>query len=126
MVLVCISFSQLGIQLVFESIHFHDSCHFFETFKECIVHCLIVLHLVKSMLPSLWSCHLMVKMETVLRVYTYSQNKFLCQLFLIQSYGYIILKFHNFVPSFMSSMWDSSWPSFNKTIPVDISSSSRN
>ena len=30
--------------------------------------------------------------------------------------------FQNYVLSFMSSMWDSSWPSFDETIPVDISS----
>ena len=33
--------------------------------------------------------------------------------------------FQNYVPSFVSSMWDSSWPSFDETIPIDISSSSR-
>ena len=74
MALVCISFSQLGIQLVSESIHFHESCHSFESFKDCIVCWRIVFRLVKSMLPSLWSCHLMFKRETVLKVYTCSQN----------------------------------------------------
>ena len=34
--------------------------------------------------------------------------------------------FQNYVPSFVSSMWDSSWPSFDETIPIDISSLSRN
>ena len=42
MSLVCISFSQLGIQLVSQSIHFHDSCHSFQSFKECIV-CLFIM-----------------------------------------------------------------------------------
>ena len=36
MALFCILFSQLGIQLVPESIHFHESCHSFESFKEWI------------------------------------------------------------------------------------------
>lgn len=75
MALVCISFSQLGIQLVSESIHFHKSCHSFESLKECIVHCRIVFRLVKSMLPSLRSCRLMFKIEIVLRFYTCSQKQ---------------------------------------------------
>ena len=74
MALVCIPFIQLGIHLVFESIHFHESCHSFESLKDCIVHCRIVFCLVKSMLPSLRSCHLMFKRENVLRFYTCSQN----------------------------------------------------
>ena len=37
MALVCVSFSQLGIQLVSTSIHFHESCHSFESFKR--MHC---------------------------------------------------------------------------------------
>ena len=36
------------------------------------------------------------------------------------------LKFKNFVPSFMSLMLDSSWPSFDKPILINFSSSSRN
>ena len=37
MALVCISFSQLGIQLVYEWIHFHESCH---SFNSCpLSHC---------------------------------------------------------------------------------------
>ena len=92
MALFYISFSQLSIQLVFESIHFHESCHSFESLKYCIFRCRILLCLIKSMLPSLRSCRLMFKRETVLRVYTCSQNNFLCQLLLSHSYGYIILK----------------------------------
>ena len=42
MELVFISFNQLGIQLVSNSIHFHESCHSFESFKECIVQCRIM------------------------------------------------------------------------------------
>ena len=76
MALVCISFSQLGIQLVSKSIHFHESCHSFESLKDCIVRCRIVFRLVKSMLLSIRLCRLMFKRETVLRVYTCSQNKF--------------------------------------------------
>ena len=74
--LVWISFIQLGIHLVYEMIHFHESCHSFESLKECIVHCRIVFHLIMSMLPSLRSCYLMFKRENFLRVYTCSQNKF--------------------------------------------------
>ena len=58
---VCISFSHLGIHLISESVHFHESCHSFESLKECIVHCCIVFCLVKSMLPSLLLCHPMFK-----------------------------------------------------------------
>ena len=61
MALVYISFSKLGIQLVSESIQFHEPCHSFESLKYCIVHCRIVFHLVKSMLPSLQSCRPMFK-----------------------------------------------------------------
>ena len=74
MALVCFSFSQLGIHLVSESIHFHESCHSFESLKYCIVHCRIVFCLVKSMLPSIRPYCLMFKRETILRVYTCSQN----------------------------------------------------
>ena len=123
-------------QLVYESIHFHESCHSFESFKECIVHC----HIMSWHLPRQFKCLQVfghdtlcskgklsweftppVKREIVLRVY-----KFLCQLLLSQSYGYIIFKFQNFVPSFVSLIWDSSWPSFDETIPVNINSSSGN
>ena len=89
MALVCISFSHLGIQLVSDSIHFHESCHSFDSLKYCIVRCRIVFFLVKSMLPSLRSCRLMFKRETVLRVYTCNQNN-ICVSNLSQSYGYII------------------------------------
>ena len=76
MALVCISFSQLGIHLVSESIHFHEPCHSFEHLKDCIVRCRILFRLIKSMLPSIRSCRLMFKRETILRVYTCSQKKF--------------------------------------------------
>ena len=55
-----------------------------------------------------------------------SAVKTLCQLTLSQSYGYVILKFKKFVPSFVSFMWDSSWDSFDKTIPANFNSSSEN
>ena len=47
MALVCISFSQLGIQLTYKSIHFHESCHSFESFKR--MHCPL------SYCVSIWS-----------------------------------------------------------------------
>ena len=127
MALVCISFIQLGIQLVSESIHFHESCHSFESLKECIVHCHIVFRLVKSMLPSIRSCRLMFKRETILRVYTCSQNNFFwVNYFWVSPVVTSYSKFQNFVLSFVSSMWDSSWPSFDETIPIDVGSLSRN
>ena len=61
MALVCISFSQLGIHLVSKSIHFHESCYSFDTFKECIITLCPSIYLVKSLLPSLWSCRLMFR-----------------------------------------------------------------
>ena len=61
MALVYISFRQLGIHLVFDLIHFHESCHSFDSFKECIVQCCIVFCLIDSMLPSILSCRSMFK-----------------------------------------------------------------
>ena len=61
-------------QLVSEFIHFHESCHSFESFKEWMAQCHIVFGFIKSMLPSLRSCYLMFKRETILRIYTCSQN----------------------------------------------------
>ena len=52
MALVCILFSQLGIHLASKSIQFHESCHSFESFKECIVYCRIMLWY----LPGLSQC----------------------------------------------------------------------
>ena len=49
MALVYISFSQLGIQLTNKSIHFHESCHSFESFKR--MHCSL------SHCVSVWSSH---------------------------------------------------------------------
>ena len=57
-------------QPVSESIHFHESCHSFDFFKECIVQCLIVFHLIKSILPIILSCCPMFKGN--LEVYLYS------------------------------------------------------
>ena len=74
MALICISFSQVGIQLISKSIHFHESCHSFESLKYFIVRFRIVFRLVRSKLPSLRSCCLMFKRETILRVYSCSQN----------------------------------------------------
>ena len=76
MALVCISLSQLGIQLVSELIHFHESCHSFESFKEFIVHYRIMswyplgqFNAAKySVMPP------NVQREFMLRVYLYSQN----------------------------------------------------
>ena len=45
MALVCISFSQLGIQLAYKSIHFHESWNSFESFKRMhcpLSHCVFV------------------------------------------------------------------------------------
>ena len=95
MALVCISFSQLGIQLVSESIHFHESCHSFESCP--LSHCVSPrqVNAAKSLVmpPD-------VQSEVMLIFYTYSQNKFLHQLLLSQSYGYIILKITEFCSEF--------------------------
>ena len=53
MALVCIHFSQLVIQLISIAIHFHESCHSFESFKRMHCppsHCLFVWssHVAKS------------------------------------------------------------------------------
>ena len=76
MALGYISFSQLGIQLSSKSIHFHESFHSFETFKECIVDRRIMycyplgqVNVTKSSIVSLD-----VQMEVILRVCIYSQN----------------------------------------------------
>ena len=80
--------------------------------------------LVKSMPPSIWSPHPMFKGK--LRVYLCSQNNLCVSTFwfspMVTSYSI----FQNFVLSFVSSMWDSSWSSFNETIHVFFISSSRN
>ena len=78
-----ISFIQLGIQLASKSIHFHESCYSFESFKECIVQCRIVFCLVELMLPSLLSCHPMFKGK-------FESLPLQSKKFLSQSYGYII------------------------------------
>ena len=92
MALVCISFSQLGIQLVFESIHFHESCHCFESLKDYIVYFRIVLCLVNSMLPILQSYCPMFKENSCWYFTPAVKTTFLSQLLFSQSYGYIILK----------------------------------
>ena len=100
MALVCISFSQLGIQLVSESIHFHESCHSFESLKDCIVCCCIVFYLIKSMLPSLRSSALCSKGKLFWEFTPVVKTTFLSQLLLSKSYGYIILKIPKFCSEF--------------------------
>ena len=110
--------------LVSESIHFHESCNSFESFKECIVCCRIVFRLVESMLPSILSCCPMFKGK--LKVYLCNQNNLCVSTFWVSPMVTLSTTFQNFVLSFLSSMWDSSWTSFDETIHVDSSSSSRN
>ena len=90
--------------------------------KEWIVHSHIVCPSSLVMLPSLFLCHPMFKGKK--EVYPYSWNN-LCVSTLSQSYGYIIYNIP-IIPSLVSSMWDSSWPSFDETIPVNFNSSSKN
>ena len=124
MALVFISFSRLGIHLVSESIHFHESCHSFESFKRMhcpMSHCVFVWssHAAKSFVMPL---DVRREVEEVLPL---QSKQSLCQYFWVSLMVTSFTSFQNYVPSFVSSMWDSSWPSFDETIPVDISSSSR-
>ena len=93
MSLFCISFSQLGIQLTYKLIYFHESCHSFEPFK--IMHCL------QSYCVSLWSSHAAKSLVMPLDVqrkkefYPCSQKN-LCVSTLRQSYGYFIYNIPEF------------------------------
>ena len=76
MALVYISLIQLGIHLASKLIHFHESFHSFETFKECIVDRRIMycyplgqVNVTNSSIVSLD-----VQMEVILRVCIYSQS----------------------------------------------------
>ena len=73
MALVYISFSQLGIQLTCKLIHFHESCHSFESFKR--------MHCPPSHCVFVWSSHaaksfvvLPDVQKEVEKVYLCSQN----------------------------------------------------
>ena len=92
--------------------------------KECIVHYRTVCLSGLVMLPSLLSCHPMFKGR---KKFT-SAIKTTSVSVLFESVLWLLHSHHsrNFVPSFVSSMWDSSWTSFNEIIHVDVRSSSRN
>ena len=91
--------------------------------KECIVHCRIVCLSRLVMLPSLFVVPPNVQrgFEEVLPL---QSTQSLCQYIWVSHMVTTFASFQNYVLSFMSSMWDSSWPSFDETILVDISLSS--
>ena len=107
-------FSQLGIQLISMMIHFHESCHSFESFKRMhypLSHCVFV--------PFSHAANSFVMLPDVQRefeeVLTLKSKQYLCQYFWVSPMVTIFTSFQNYVSSFVSSMWDSSWPSFNET-----------
>ena len=72
--------SQLGIQLIFVKIHFHESCHSFESFKRMhcpLSHCVFVPfnHATKSF------CHASRCSKGIWRSFTSAINTVLCQYF---------------------------------------------
>ena len=110
MEIVCISFSQLGIQRTYKLIHFHESYHSFESFKRmhcplsyCVSICLVIL-------PSLLSFCLMFKGRK--NFTSVVKTTFVSVLWVIPMVT-LYTTFHNFVLCFMLLMWDLSWPSFN-------------
>ena len=82
-------FSQLDIQLISVTIHFHESCQSFESFKimHCpLSHCVSVLssHAAKSL------CHAARCSKEIWRIFTSAVYTVFVSVSLIQSYGYYI------------------------------------
>ena len=89
MALVWISFSQLGIQLASESIHFHESCHSFEYFKRMhypLSHCVFF----PSSHAAKYFCHATRCSKGIWRSFTSSFYTVFVSVSLSQSYGYYI------------------------------------
>ena len=89
MELVCISFSQLGIHMTCKLIHFHESCHSFDSFKRMhcpLSHCVFVLfgHAAK------YFCHVTRCSKGIWRSFTSAVYIVFMSLYLSQSYGYYI------------------------------------
>ena len=105
---------QLGIQPISATIHFHESCHSFECFKRMhcpLSHCVSILssHAAKSfVMPS----NVQRISEEFLPLHS---TQYLCQYLWVIHMVNTFTSFHNYVLSFMSSMWDSPWPSFDET-----------
>ena len=82
--------------------------------KECIVHCRIVYLPCLFMLPS----HFVVSSDVQRGSEEFlplQSTQSLCQYLWVSHMVTTFTSFQNYVPSFMSSMWDSSWPSFDET-----------
>ena len=82
-------FSQLGIQLIFVTIHFHESCHSFESFKimHCpLSHCVFVpfSHASKSF------CRAARCSKNIWRSFTFPVYIVFVSVYLSRSYGYYI------------------------------------
>ena len=81
--------SQLGIYLIFMTIHFHDSCHSFESLKRMhcpLSHCVSVpfSHASKSFCRAAWCS------KGIWRSFTSAVYTTFVSVFLSQSYGYYI------------------------------------
>ena len=122
-------FKQLGIQLVIESIHFHESFNSFQSIQR--MHCpVLTLFLVSSSL--IQCCQVIFRVAQMFKgILHYNlplQLPYLPSIRsrLKQSYGC----FHHFniifVPSFMLMMGETSWLSFDKSIPVDTNKPFKN
>ena len=97
--------------------------------KECII---ISLHCIWS-LPRWFKCFWVIfrvipcSRETSSAVYLYSCLTFLWVVhILISPMVVLITSTLSFVPCFVSMMRESSWPSFDDSIPIDIKTSSEN
>ena len=121
-------FKQLGIQLVSESIHFHESPN-----SESIqrMHChILALQLV--FISSSQCCQVICRATICSKgvssaIHLSSNFTFLqSRLFLSQFHGCFITSKSTFVPCFMSMMGETSWPSFDNSIHVDFNTSSGN
>ena len=99
-------------------------------FRECIVHIHIMSwylpRQVKAFRSSIMLFNVQRKIVCWELPFAVKPTSLLSWFTLIHSCGYFILNFHNFVSSFVSLMWDSSWPSFDETILVSFNTSLRN
>ena len=122
---ICIS-EQLGFQLVSESIHFCESPDFFDSIQR-------MLHYIPCITPGsiLTSQYFQVMCHATKLFKGYLSQKH------NSSVSSVVLKIQSClsqscyfqsicVPSFVSLMWESSWPSYDNSIPVDFKSLSRN
>ena len=116
--------NQLGIQLISTTIHFHESCHSFDSFKR--KHCLVshyvfvpFSHAAKSFFRAA-RCS-----KGIWRSFTSVVYTVFGLVSLSQSYGYYIDIIPKLCSEFRVVDVGLIMPSFNETFPIDISSSSR-